>query len=48
MPQAEIAAQMELTRNALYKLTYDARQNLKRGIEAAGIDGNEVRNAFDL
>ena len=48
MPQAEIAAQMGLTRNALYKLTHDARQNLKRGLETAGIDGDEVRKAFDL
>lgn len=48
MPQAEIAAQMGLTRNALYKLTYDARQNMKRGLEAAGFDGDEVREAFAL
>lgn len=48
MPQAEIAAQMGLTRNALYKLTHDARQNLKRGLEAVEIDGDEVRKAFDL
>lgn len=48
MPQAEIAAQMGLTRNALYKLTHDARQNLKRGLEAAGISGDEVRETFDL
>jgi RNA polymerase sigma-70 factor (ECF subfamily) len=48
MPQAEIAAQMGLTRNALYKLTYDARQKLKRGLEAAGIGGDEVRETFDL
>lgn len=48
MPQAEIAAQMGLTRNALYKLTHDARQNLKRGLEAAGIDGDEVRETFNL
>ncbi|MCC7424749.1 MAG: sigma-70 family RNA polymerase sigma factor [Planctomycetaceae bacterium] len=48
MPQAEIAAQMGLTRNALYKLTHDARQNLKRGLEAAGISGDEVRSTFDL
>jgi len=48
MPQAEIAAQMGLTRNALYKLTYDARQNLKRGLEAAGVGGDEVREAFGL
>jgi RNA polymerase sigma-70 factor (ECF subfamily) len=48
MPQAEIAVQMGLTRNALYKLTHDARQSLKRGLEAAGIDGDEVRATFDL
>lgn len=48
MPQAEIASQMGLTRNALYKLTYDARQSLKRGLEAAGIGGDQVREAFDL
>ena len=48
MPQGEIAAQMGLTRNALYKLTHDARQKLKRGLEAAEIDGDEVRKTFDL
>lgn len=48
MPQAEIAAQMGLTRNALYKLTHDARQNLKRGLEVAGIGGDEVRESFGL
>ena len=48
VPQAEIAAQMGLTRNALYKLTHDARQNLKRGLEAAGVSGDEVRETFDL
>jgi RNA polymerase sigma-70 factor (ECF subfamily) len=48
MPQAEIAAQMGLTRNALYKLTHDARKNLKRGLEAAGIGEDEVRETFGL
>jgi RNA polymerase sigma-70 factor (ECF subfamily) len=48
MPQAEIAAQMGLTRNALYKLTHDARKGLKRGLEAAGIGGDEVRETFNL
>lgn len=48
MPQAEIAAQMGLTRNALYKLTHDARQSLKRRLEAMGISDDEVREAFDL
>lgn len=48
MPQGEIAVQMGLTRNALYKLTHDARQNLKRGLEAVGISGDVVRETFDL
>jgi RNA polymerase sigma-70 factor (ECF subfamily) len=48
MPQAEIAAQMGLTRNALYKLTHDGRQKLKRGLEAAGVTPDEVRETFDL
>lgn len=48
MPQAEIADQMGLTRNALYKLTHDARKNLKRGLEAAGIGREAVATAFDL
>ena len=48
MPQGEIAAQMGLTRNALYKLTHDARKNLKRGLEAAGIGEDEVRETFGL
>jgi RNA polymerase sigma-70 factor (ECF subfamily) len=48
MPQAEIAVQMGLTRNALYKLTHDARKNLKRGLEAAGIGEDEVRETFGL
>jgi RNA polymerase sigma-70 factor (ECF subfamily) len=48
MPQAEIALQMGLTRNALYKLTHDARQNLKRGLEAVGIGADEVRETFGL
>jgi RNA polymerase sigma-70 factor (ECF subfamily) len=48
MPQAEIAIQMGLTRNALYKLTHDARQKLKHGLEAAGVGGDEVREAFGL
>lgn len=48
MPQAEIAAQLGLTRNALYKLTHDARKKLKRGLEAAGIGEEEVRETFDL
>lgn len=48
MPQEEIARQMGTNRNALYKLTYDARQKLRDGLAAAGITEDEVRSAFGL
>lgn len=47
MPQAEIARQLGISRNALYKLGHDARTKLKRGLLAAGITEEEVRVAFD-
>ena len=36
MAQEEIARQMGSSRNALYKLSHDARQRLKQGLEQAG------------
>lgn len=36
MAQEEIARQMGSSRNALYKLSHDARQRLKQGLEKAG------------
>ena len=36
MAQEEIAHQMGSSRNALYKLSHDARQRLKQGLERAG------------
>lgn len=36
MAQDEIARQMGTNRNALYKLSHDARMRLKRGLEEAG------------
>ena len=45
MPQDEIAVQLETNRNALYKLTHDARKKLKAGLEAAGY-GIEDLQAF--
>ena len=42
MPQADIARHLSSNRNAVYKLTYDARKRLRRGLEAAGYGGAEV------
>ncbi|MEM7411093.1 MAG: sigma-70 family RNA polymerase sigma factor [Myxococcota bacterium] len=46
MPQAEIGEQLGVTRNAVYKLTFDARKKLKHGLEAAGFDASAIRAAF--
>lgn len=46
MPQVEIARHLGSTRNALYKLTHDARKRLKRGLEAAGYRAGDVETAF--
>jgi RNA polymerase sigma-70 factor (ECF subfamily) len=43
MPQDEIARYLGSNRNALYKLTHDARKRLKRGLEAAGFAAEERR-----
>jgi RNA polymerase sigma-70 factor (ECF subfamily) len=47
MPHDEIAAQMRLTRNAVYKLGHDARRALRRALEAAGYGVDEVRNVLE-
>ena len=41
MAQEEIARQMGSSRNALYKLSHDARQRLKQGLEKAGFTAQE-------
>lgn len=46
MPQAEIALQLGMNRNALYKLAHDARRKVKGQLEAAGVSGDDVRWAF--
>ena len=47
MPQLEIARHLGSNRNAVYKLTHDARKRLKNGLEAAGYHAGDVRAAFD-
>lgn len=46
IPLDEIARQMGTNRNALYKLLHDARQRLKRKMEAEGLTSEEVLAAF--
>src|SRR5262245_10538804 len=48
MPQEEIARQLGIGRNALYKLGHDARKRLKARLAAAGVTDEDVRSAFDL
>ena len=47
MPQDEIARQLGSNRNAVYKLTHDARRKLKAGLEAAGYDAESCLLAWD-
>ena len=46
MPQDEIARHLGSNRNAIYKLTHDARKRLKRGLEAAGFTAEDIGAAF--
>ncbi|MEM9553633.1 MAG: RNA polymerase sigma factor [Acidobacteriota bacterium] len=46
MPQGEIARHLGSNRNAVYKLTHDARKRLKRGLEAAGYRPLDIAAAF--
>ena len=42
MPQDEIARQLGSNRNAIYKLTHDARKKLRAALEAAGYTALDV------
>ena len=46
MPQVEIARHLGSNRNAIYKLTHDARRRLKRGLESAGFTAEDIGTAF--
>ena len=46
MPQDEIARHLGSNRNALYKLTHDARKRLRRGLEAAGFTADDIGAVF--
>jgi RNA polymerase sigma-70 factor (ECF subfamily) len=46
MPHAEIATALGMSRNALYKLSHDARRRLKLHLEAAGLSASDVLWVF--
>ena len=46
MPLDEITRQLGSNRNALYKLTHDARKRLRQGLEAAGFTAEDIGTAF--
>jgi RNA polymerase sigma-70 factor (ECF subfamily) len=46
MPQDEIARHLGSNRNAIYKLTHDARKRLKQGLENAGFGAEDIQAAF--
>jgi RNA polymerase sigma-70 factor (ECF subfamily) len=48
VPQAELCERLGLNRNALYKLGHDARHKLRRGVMAAGITEDDVRQVFAI
>jgi RNA polymerase sigma-70 factor (ECF subfamily) len=47
MPQEEIARQLGSNRNAVYKLTHDARRKLKAELEAAGFGPDSLLKAWE-
>jgi RNA polymerase sigma-70 factor, ECF subfamily len=47
MPQGEIALHLKMNRNALYKLSHDARRKVKARMERAGLTGADVLWVFE-
>lgn len=47
MPQCELARQLGVTRNAIYKLAHDARKALKSALSKEGYGIEQVREVFD-
>jgi len=47
MPTEEVARRMGTNRNALYKVMHDARQRLKRRMQAEGISLEDALSAFE-
>lgn len=47
MPMEEVARRLDTNRNALYKLLFDARQNLQRKLAEHGLNPQEVLALFE-
>lgn len=47
VPMSVVAQRMDMTRNALYKLTHDARQKLKSQLEKEGLSTQEMFKVFE-
>ncbi len=47
MPLEEVARRMDTNRNALYKVIYDARKNLKQHLLAEGLTPESILASFD-
>jgi RNA polymerase sigma-70 factor (ECF subfamily) len=48
VPQAELCSRLGLNRNALYKLSHDARCKLKQGLLVVGVTEDDVREVFAI
>jgi RNA polymerase sigma-70 factor, ECF subfamily len=46
MPHAEIAIRLGTNRNALYKLSHDARKRVKAGLLEAGLSSGDMLWGF--
>ena len=46
VPQAVLVERLGSNRNAIYKLSHDARMRLEKSLEKAGVTGDGVRAAF--
>jgi RNA polymerase sigma-70 factor (ECF subfamily) len=47
MPSEQVAVQMKMERNALYKLVHDARLKLKTRLEQEGLSIAEILASFE-
>ncbi|MDF1743829.1 MAG: sigma-70 family RNA polymerase sigma factor [Gimesia sp.] len=48
IPLDEIARHLDSNRNAIYKLTHDARKRLKRGLQDAGYAQEDIQSVFAI
>ena len=48
IPLDEIARHLDSNRNAIYKLTHDARKRLKRGLQDAGYAQDDIQSVFAI